>query len=69
MKFLMIIGAGRTNKRYDRSLVRTVRGQHLVQEGGLELLGSRWLLKASAVCLNKSSSVSNAVEAMNQNEK
>jgi hypothetical protein len=62
--FLIIIEEGGTNKRYDRRLVRTVRGQLLVQEGDLEPLGSRWLFKASTVCLNESSAVPNAVEEM-----
>lgn len=44
--------------------MRTVRGQHLVEVGDLEPLGSRWLLNASTVRLNKSSSIPNAVEGM-----
>ena len=44
--------------------MRTVRGQHLVEVGDLEPLGSRWLLNASTVRLNKSLSIPNAVERM-----
>ena len=44
--------------------MQTVRGQHLVEVGDLEPLGSRWLLNASTARLNKSSSIPNAVEGM-----